>query len=187
MDERRDLIVFTVPIYERALRYGASTLAAEINVSSGFSLNDALVIYYLTAIPLKLTRVIDTVKNDIRKQLQQGTAANETVNEIAGRFRGVFASASKRAMTISTTEISKTLNYSRSIEMQRSEYKLKIWFTALDERVRRTHRVMHGLRVPIGQSWVLGSGSTLRFPGDPMGAASETINCRCIELIDTNS
>jgi SPP1 gp7 family putative phage head morphogenesis protein len=187
MEERRDLIAFTVPIYERALRYGAGTLAEEIDVSSGFSLSDALVIYYLTNIPLRLTRIIDTIKDDIRKQLQQGAAKNETVDELAGRFRGVFASATKRVSTISTTEISRALNYARSIEMQKSNYKMKIWFTALDEKVRPTHRKMHGLSIPIGQSWVLGSGSTLRFPGDPMGSAAETINCRCIELIDTKS
>ena len=187
MEERRDLIVFTVPIYERALRYGALTLAAEIDVSSRFNLNDPQIISYLVNTPLKLTKVIDTVKNDIRKQLLLSMAASETIEQIAGKFRGVFASATKRAMTISITEISRALNYGRSIEMQKSEYKMKIWFTALDEKVRRTHRQMHGLSIPIGQSWVLGSGSTLRFPGDPMGAASETINCRCVEYINIKS
>jgi HK97 family phage portal protein len=186
-DERRDLIAFVVPIYERALRYGASTLAEEIGVGLTFNLNDPQVIYYLTVTPLKLTGVIDTVKNEVRRQLIEGVTANETITEIADRFRSLFAGATKRAMTIATTEVGRALNYARSMEMQKAPYTTKIWFTALDERVRPTHRAMHGLRILIGQSWVLGSGASLRFPGDPQGPARETINCRCIELIDTTT
>jgi HK97 family phage portal protein len=187
MEERRDLISFTVPIYERALRYGAGTLAQEIGVGLSFNLNDPQVIHYLTVTPLKLTGVIDTVKDDVRKQLIEGVTANETTQQIGDRFRGLFAGATKRAMTIANTEVGRALNYARSIEMQNAPYTTKIWFTALDERVRMTHRAMHGARVLIGQPWVLGSGVSLRFPGDPNGPARETINCRCIELIDTST
>jgi HK97 family phage portal protein len=183
MEERRDLIAFIVPIYERALRYGSQSLVSDAGTELAFDLNDPQIIYYLTAMPLRLTRIIDTVKDSIRKQLSLGLSQNETVSQLADRFRGVFAGATKRAMTIATTEVVRAVNYARSIQMQRTNFKFKIWFTALDERVRRTHRVMHGVKIPIGQSWVLGSGSVLRYPGDPMGAASETINCRCIELL----
>jgi len=187
LDEKKNLISFTVPIYEKALRYGAETLVAEINIGLSFNLNDPQVIYYLTNAPLKLTRVVDTIKEDVRKQLIAGVTANETTQQIGDRLRGLFAGATRRAMTIANTEVGRALNYARSMEMRNAPYTTKIWFTALDERVRLTHRAMHGQRILIGQSWILGSGSTLRFPGDPMGAASETINCRCIELIDTST
>jgi len=187
MEERRNLISFTVPIYEQVLRYGARTLSEDINSPQSFNLSSPQIIYYLTVTPLKLTGVIDTVKTEIRKHLILGVSEGESISQIADRFRSVFSGATKRAMLIATTEISRAVNYARSIEMQKTNYTMKIWFTAMDERVRRTHRVMHGLQIPIGQSWVLGSGSTLRFPGDPQGAASETIFCRCIELVNTNS
>lgn len=53
------------------------------------------------------------------------------------------------------------------------------WKTAKDWRVRDTHRALEGREVPFGDSFVTPRGNRLRFPGDPSGGASETINCRC--------
>jgi HK97 family phage portal protein len=186
LDDKKDLIAFTVPIYEKAMRLGAATLAEELEVTFTFNLNDPQVIYYLTYAPLKVTQVIDTVKNQIRSELIAGVTANEPIDAIAGRLRGVFKDAHKRAMTIARTEVGRALNYVRNMEIQAAPYRLKIWFTALDERVRASHKLMHGLKIPVNQPWVV-NGSSLRFPGDPQGAASETINCRCIEIVDTST
>ncbi len=54
-----------------------------------------------------------------------------------------------------------------------------IWRTARDERVRATHAAMNGQRVANGKPFQSPSGATLRYPGDPLAPASETINCRC--------
>ena len=53
------------------------------------------------------------------------------------------------------------------------------WHTAKDERVRSSHRSMHGQQRGFDQPFVSGSGHTLRFPGDPDAPASETVQCRC--------
>lgn len=53
------------------------------------------------------------------------------------------------------------------------------WNTALDERVRGTHRTMHGQVRGMGEPFVSGSGASLRHPGDPDAPAQETIQCRC--------
>lgn len=54
------------------------------------------------------------------------------------------------------------------------------WNSALDARVRDSHRAMHGQLRPYGLPFLSGAGYTLRYPGDPSAPASETIHCRCV-------
>lgn len=59
---------------------------------------------------------------------------------------------------------------------------VQTWVTAHDERVRGTHSYMNGQTSPAGADapgFTSGSGYRLRFPGDPMAPASETVRCRC--------
>jgi hypothetical protein len=53
------------------------------------------------------------------------------------------------------------------------------WVTAGDERVRTSHSKLNGQVKGIDEPWEADSG-TLRFPGDPLAPASETIQCRCV-------
>lgn len=54
------------------------------------------------------------------------------------------------------------------------------WHTARDERVRSSHRAMNNQERPFGEPFRSGAGNALRFPGDPLGPPSDTINCRCV-------
>jgi hypothetical protein len=54
------------------------------------------------------------------------------------------------------------------------------WRTAADERVRASHNAMNGQKRPLGEPFRSGNGNSLRFPGDPLGPASDTVNCRCV-------
>jgi hypothetical protein len=53
------------------------------------------------------------------------------------------------------------------------------WNTARDERVRGTHKTMHGQLRLFGNPFISGAGVILRFPGDPRAPANEIIQCRC--------
>lgn len=53
------------------------------------------------------------------------------------------------------------------------------WKTSRDERVRGSHRGMHDQQRPVGQPFMSGTGSLLRFPGDPDAPPSDTVQCRC--------
>lgn len=53
------------------------------------------------------------------------------------------------------------------------------WVTAKDERVRSSHAALNGQKKKIGEPWITANGP-LYFPGDPRGAASETVQCRCV-------
>lgn len=53
------------------------------------------------------------------------------------------------------------------------------WNTAKDERVRGTHKTMHGQIRLFGEPFISGAGVLLRYPGDPSAPANEIIQCRC--------
>lgn len=52
----------------------------------------------------------------------------------------------------------------------------KVWLATDDARTREAHRAADGQSVRIAEPFRVG-GTALRFPGDPLGAADETINC----------
>jgi hypothetical protein len=58
----------------------------------------------------------------------------------------------------------------------------QVWLATIDRRTRSTHKTADGQRVPVGQPFTVG-GSSLRYPGDPLGPAKETIQCRCSSLL----
>jgi hypothetical protein len=88
-----------------------------------------------------------------------------------------------RAETIARTETIGALNASHreSFEqvigtgrVQRNEVR-KIWRSTKDARTRDTHRGLDAESVGFDEVFPNG----LRYPCDPLGAASEVINCRC--------
>lgn len=56
----------------------------------------------------------------------------------------------------------------------------RTWNTALDERVRGSHRAMHGQERGANEPFTSGDGYSLLYPGDPNAPGSETIQCRCV-------
>lgn len=57
----------------------------------------------------------------------------------------------------------------------------RMWLTLQDDKVRDTHRKVHGEHKDLGEPFTVG-GASLRYPGDPFGPPGETINCRCLLL-----
>jgi len=55
----------------------------------------------------------------------------------------------------------------------------KRWIFIKDEKVRMSHRQLHGDSVPVGSPFFV-QGVPIRFPKDPLAPASLTINCRCV-------
>lgn len=56
---------------------------------------------------------------------------------------------------------------------------MRTWVDAHDSRVRHTHRLLNGVKRGMEETFPA-QGGPLRFPGDPRGPASETIQCRCV-------
>lgn len=59
------------------------------------------------------------------------------------------------------------------------EHLIRTWYTAKDERVRGSHRSMHGQTRLFGQPFESGLGNELRYPGDEEAPAEDVIECRC--------
>jgi SPP1 gp7 family putative phage head morphogenesis protein len=186
LQERRDLTLQTVSIYERGIRLGFDSVNIELGLGIGFNINSPEILQFLTEKPIKIGRVVNTVRNQIRMELIAGATANETIEQIATRIKKLITGAMHRAMTIAQTEIGSAMNYSRSLQLRDSGFMKKKWFTAMDERVRISHRQMHGQSIDVNGVWIV-DGASLRFPGDPAGPAREIINCRCIEIADKSS
>src|SRR5699024_4904213 len=58
-------------------------------------------------------------------------------------------------------------------------YTHKRWMTRYDSRVRDTHRAADRQTVFLDEAFTVG-GSSLQYPGDPMGDFDEIIGCRCV-------
>jgi AcrR family transcriptional regulator len=56
---------------------------------------------------------------------------------------------------------------------------IREWNTAKDERVRGSHKAMHGQKRPWGVPFTSGLGNDLRYPGDELAPAADVIECRC--------
>ena len=57
-------------------------------------------------------------------------------------------------------------------------FKYKQWITKLDERVRSSHKSIHGQTIRIDKLFNVGA-SEASYPGDPRLPIGEKINCRC--------
>lgn len=111
----------------------------------------------------------------VQKHLTRGLSEEDTVAEL----RLALPSLSEfKAEVIVENEILAASNLGNRIGAERSGmYTLKVWRTQRDLKVRDSHQRLEGetqyLSVPYSNG--------LRFPCDPLGSPSETVNCRCFE------
>ena len=109
---------------------------------------------------------------------------NEQVERMVSRYRERLVAS--RARTIAQSEALRVVNEAND-EMYRqaidggqiaAENLLRRWQTAEDERVRASHVSLNGVVRGINDVFP-GFDGPLRFPGDPLAPAIETVNCRC--------
>ena len=86
----------------------------------------------------------------------------------------------ERAVNLALNESNSIVNHEELRQAIKNGYTMKIWRTELDNRVRPTHIVMEGKKIPINELFVVGN-SLMECPHDMThGAdASEISNCRC--------
>lgn len=83
-----------------------------------------------------------------------------------------------RSRALAQTEVITAGNAGASFAAQSVNAKRKEWVAVMDGRTRDNHREVDGEIQAIGTTYSNG----LRFPGDPLGPAHLTINCRCVEV-----
>lgn len=123
-------------------------------------------------------QVTDTTRQAIEDAiLKTGVEEGEGIPELRKRLQAVFENLSKsRADTIAITEVHGGFSAAaHEVAVESGLVSSSIWRIAGDDRVRDSHVEVDGEEVALGNTFSNG----LRFPGDPLGAAKETIRCRC--------
>ncbi|MBN1253983.1 MAG: phage portal protein [Deltaproteobacteria bacterium] len=169
------LKVLAEPLFADAVQEGIDAVLTELAlVDFEFSIGDPAAAKYIESKVVKIVGINDTVKEQIRKALNEGLIAGDTPKELADRIRGVYNFASTRANSIARTESGSCIQGGK-YETRKAVNVDSTWITARDEHVRGSHAAQDGETVPVGEKFSNG----LRFPGDPQGTAKEIINCRC--------
>lgn len=147
---------------------------------------------YLGAVHNRMVRTPDEVFDLVASAVAKGAGAGESIPDIAARVDEILTATAterwpSRAVTVSRTETLGALNGSRADAFSAMQEELgepleQMWLSSgADGRTRPDHLEADGQRVPVGQPFIVG-GEALAHPGDPMGSASNTINCRCTVL-----
>lgn len=118
-------------------------------------------------------------------QVRLGDLDSRTIDRMVAGYRRNYVRF--RAETIARTEMLAATSagaheaYTQAIEsgdLDGFEY-VREWWTARDERVRGSHRAMHGQVRRHNDKFISGAGNLLQYPHDPAAPLSETIQCRC--------
>lgn len=170
------LRIMIVPLFSDAVQGGIEAAAEELGlVDFEFTAGDPAAAKFIETKAIKITQINETVREQIRKAINEGLVAGDTVTELADRIRKVYNFASTRAMTIARTESGSCIQGGKFLARQEAGVKLHEWVTARDEHVRSSHVAQDGKVVAIGEKFPNGC----RYPNDPNGEAGEIINCRC--------
>jgi uncharacterized protein with gpF-like domain len=134
---------------------------------------------------LRIVSVHQTLIESIINVISEGYENNLSVADITRNLQRRFGWYKAQALRIARTETTTATNLGTLLAAQNSEYELeKTWISAQDNRTRRPpkspfdHLDMNGVKVDALQPFFVG-GEELEYPGDPNGAAGNTINCRC--------
>jgi len=122
-------------------------------------------------------QIVGTTYEEVRGLV--ATAEGKTPEQVAGLIRQtVFGKTlDARATAIAKSEIAAAINRGAWIAASAGRnIRSKMWVTQRDERVRasHTHAEEQGW-IPLEKAFWNG----LQYPGDPVGAPEEIINCRC--------
>lgn len=128
----------------------------------------------------RITNIAETTRSQIVRQVLRGQEEGLGVDQIATNIaRNVGGIAKMRGALIARTETHGAANNGANAAALQTGLQLKKeWIAADDERTRDPHRDVDGDIVGMDDTFSVG-GEKLRYPGDPMGSAENTINCRC--------
>lgn len=145
---------------------------------------DRLIVEWINSRALRKARLISKTTRDqllaIIKDMTEREATNPKA--IARRMvKDVRSLSPHRARMIARTEThtaaqNASLTVASSIQTTGMR---KEWVSVMDERTRESHSEVDGQKVALNEGFNV-RGSSLKYPGDPVGPAGEVINCRCV-------
>lgn len=122
---------------------------------------------------------VDTVLNRWRAIIKEGLDEGLTMKELARKIQDEFPSIGNHAYTVARTEVGKATGLVDWRAFTEANIPYKVWFTALDERVRVWHLEAHQQKVLVNEPFIV-NGEELMYPRDYAGSGANVINCRCV-------
>jgi hypothetical protein len=133
-----------------------------------------------------------SAKSHLNAVLRRSALGGQSVDSIMRQIgksigEGEFGKISRRAQTIYRTEVSRMGHAAGQARLEEAAERVDglehQWIHAgwMEKHPRSYHEAIHGMHVPVDESFP-GSGPNgddLMYPGDPAGAAEDTINCFC--------
>ena len=164
---------------EKTYLDAAGRIADVLDAPDDLLIGDDLVEQYITETRNRIRAMSDDVWIQAREQIAMGTRLGEPIHKIASRVRDVTGVSTGHSLTIARTEVHAAYeagSYEQAAFVDPAAKKQ--WLNTSDSRTRETHKAAGGQVRRIDEPFMVG-GSTLRFPGDPLGSPDEVINCRC--------
>lgn len=182
---------FTAQVVEQALRPGYASVLGHGVVFSTRPYVDA----YIAQVRNQLVGVPDQVFGMISRITAQAAQAGASIPDVTEQVSQLFSVTATplwpgRARTVARTETHRAYVGGRHdafavlVEMDPDGDWVHRWLSTDDARTRPTHDEADGQVQPWGHPFTVG-GFQLHMPGDPEGPPQETINCRCVELLET--
>lgn len=116
------------------------------------------------------------IQNSLLQSILQGESIGQMASRLSttvGHMNRVQAVRAARTMCTEAQSAGRQQSYIEAEELGIDM--LKEWMSGSDDRVRESHAMLDGVRVPIKAYFPNG----LEMPGDHRGAPEEVYNCRC--------
>lgn len=181
-----ELAVVVTPVLMAAAKEAAKDFSGVYKIGISWDLIRDDVLDYIREKAAQASKFVTSTNIEhVRKELLEGLQLGEAEDELVERLQHILDVRWNQSQAIARTEIGFAYNNAfwevgkKAYEQDLLQY--KYWITALDERVRDSHRI-HGQTRRIDEPFELVSGALLMYPGDTsLGAdVSEIINCRCV-------
>lgn len=156
------------------MAFGQAMLASEIDKE----IIDRLILRVVKSRTAKSVTVVETMKAQVNRAVNDGLLQGQTVSEIASaikeNIKHEYNRAASRARVIARTETTSAMNSSTFEYYKEAGVDQHQWVSAGDGHERPTHMEANGEIRDIGEPF----SNDMIYPGGD-GPAEEVINCRC--------
>lgn len=176
--EKALLAEVALPFIEEYLREAGVEAMLTVNPAETFDITERIQKYIKDRAKAMAKEVNSTTVDKLSRTLAEGVGAGEGIAKLTDRVNAVYEEfPTYRAETIARTEATAANNrgFVEAYE-QSGVANAKEWIATGDGKTRDSHSAADGDVVGLEESFENG----LKYPGDPAGPASETINCRCV-------
>lgn len=125
------------------------------------------------------TKYFDGGSKKVREYIDR--FSNEIINTTIAHIDEEYFLSDNRAAIIAANEANTILGYSEIQKKIEQGYTRKQWITEKDKKVRKTHRAVDNIIIPIEDYFLVGN-SLMLYPHDNISfevEPNEVINCRC--------